>query len=459
MVQNVQQEYVITKAVISADRLSDDYDVKQMIAEIDFFEDLEKPYVTGQILVFDDLGVFDEIKLKGTEQIDLSIQIPEIPQAKVDIKFNIVSIVQVRKLSERSEMYHLNLIAPHAYKDQFIKISRSYTGKLEDISESILKNHLEVRTDRNYMDGQKSKQSPVRIITPYISPLEAVEWLMDRATTKIGAPFYAYQTIYDQQLNGGKDVIRFGNLEDMYKKEIWNEELPVLYSQARGQSAGGADISKQAFIVKKISFENLQDTLKLAAESSAGAMMSSYDVFSSQRYSRHFGVTDLIEKMDTEGGMMKGGKQNVFDDEQKLTIDNETKTLDEFDARYINLVTSYGTYGYRNSYHDVFDQSEALNKLRHYAVKSLFNKNMIDLILPGISFWSQLENGASGVTVGDLVKINFKNTNVETAGDEEFNKDLSGTYLIHKCRNIFQSTTHEVAVSVTKVADLDGGTA
>lgn len=176
MVQNVQQEYVITKAIISADRLSDDYDVKQMIAEIDFFEDLEKPYVTGQILVFDDLGVFDEIKLKGTEQIDLSIQIPEIPQAKVDIKFNIVSVVQVQKLSERSEMYHLNLIAPHAYKDQFIKISRSYTGKLEDISESILKNHLEVRTDRNYMDGQKSKQSPVRIITPYISPLESVEW-------------------------------------------------------------------------------------------------------------------------------------------------------------------------------------------------------------------------------------------------------------------------------------------
>jgi hypothetical protein len=84
---------------------------------------------------------------------------------------------------------------------------------------------------------------------------------------------------------------------------------------------------------------------------------------------------------------------------------------------------------------------------------------MIDLILPGISFWSQLENGASGVTVGDLVKINFKNTNVETAGDEEFNKDLSGTYLIHKCRNVFKSTTHEVAVSVTKVADLDGGSA
>lgn len=458
--QNVQQEYVVTKAIISAERFGGTtYDMKQMVSEINFFEDLEKPFVTGQIIIFDDFGVFDEMKLKGTEQIEIGIEVPENPQLKLDIKMNIVSIVQVQKLSERSELYHLNLISPHAYNDQFIKISRSYTGKLEDIAESILKNHLDVRVDRNYMSGQKSKQGPVRIITPYISPLEAVEWLLDRATTKIGAPFYAYQTIYDQQLNGGKDVIRFGNIEDMYSREIWNAELPLLYSQARGQEVAGRDLAKQASIVKKLEVQNISDTLKLAAEGAVGTMMSSFDVFSSQRYARHFGVRDLLEKMDTEGNMMKPGKQNVFDEEVKLTIDNETKLIDEFNARYLNIVTSYGTYGYRNSYHDVFDQSEALNKLRHYAVKSLFNKNMIDLVVPGISFFTQLENGASGVTVGDLVKINFKNTNVEQAGDEEFNKDLSGTYLIHKARNIFRSTTHEVAISVTKVADLDGGTA
>ena len=459
MVQNVQQEYKITSAVISGERLGTTYDVKQMVSEINFFEDLEKPFVTGQIVVMDDFGVFDEMKLKGTEQIEIEIEVPENAALKLKIKWNIVSIVQIQKVAERTEIYHLNLISPHAYRDQFIKISRSYTGKLEDISEAILKNHLNVRTDRNYMEGQQTKQGPVRIITPYISPLEAVEWLMDRATTEIGAPFYVYQTIYDQQLNGGEDVLRFGSIENMYQKPVWNADLPLLYSQARGQEVAGRDLAKQATIVKKLEMHNISDTLKLAQEGAIGSMMSSYDVFSSQRYSRHFGVRELLEKMDTQGNMMPGAKQNVFDEVVKLEIDNETKLIDEFDARHFNTVTSYGTYGYRNSYHDVFDQSEALNKIRHYAVKSLFNKNMIDVVIPGIAFFSQLETGASGVTVGDLVKINFKNTNVEQAGDEEFNKDLSGTYLIHKCRNIFRSTTHEVACSVTKVADLDGGSA
>lgn len=457
--QNVQQEYKITKAEITAERLGTAYDVKQMVSEINFFEDLEKTFVTGQIVVFDDLGVFDEIKIKGTEQIEIVIEVPENTALKLTIKFNIVSIVQVQKVGERSEIYHLNLISPHAYRDQLIKISRSYTGKLEDISEAILKNHLDVRTDRNYMGDQVTKQGPVRIITPYITPLEAVEWLMDRATTEIGAPFYAYQTLYDQQLNDGKDVLRFGNLEYMYKKPVWNEDLPLLYSQARGQEVAGLDLAKQATIVKDLQMHNISDTLKLVQEGAVGTMMSSYDLFSSQRYSRHFGVSKLLEKMDTQGMFPGSAKQNVFDEVVTFDIDKENKKIDEFDARYYNQVTSYGTYGFRNSYHDVFDQSEALNKVRHYAVKSLFNKNMIDVVIPGIAFFSQLETGASGVTVGDLVKINFKNTNVESVGDEEFNKDLSGTYLIHKCRNIFRSTTHEVVASVTKVADLDGGTA
>ena len=82
---------------------------------------------------------------------------------------------------------------------------------LTKISEAILKNHLGVEVDRSYGGDQEESQDPVRIITPYISPLEAVQWLMDRATTDVGCPYYAYQTLYDQE--EGVDKIRIGNLE------------------------------------------------------------------------------------------------------------------------------------------------------------------------------------------------------------------------------------------------------
>ena len=121
--QNVKQEYKITEAVLFAERLDADYELKQMVIELDFFEDLERSYITGQVAILDDAGVFDQIKIKGSEQFRVTVEIPELEGIKVTHIFNVVSVVQVVKLAERSEVYHLNLISPHAYKDQAIKIS------------------------------------------------------------------------------------------------------------------------------------------------------------------------------------------------------------------------------------------------------------------------------------------------------------------------------------------------
>ena len=66
------QEFKITEAIISADRLDDTYDIQTYIIELSLFEDLDKPYDTGQIVFMDDLGLIQEIKILGTEKIKLT---------------------------------------------------------------------------------------------------------------------------------------------------------------------------------------------------------------------------------------------------------------------------------------------------------------------------------------------------------------------------------------------------
>jgi hypothetical protein len=77
---------------------------------------------------------------------------------------------------------------------------------------------------------------------------------------------------------------------------------------------------------------------------------------------------------------------------------------------------------------------------------------MIDITIPGISFFAQLGNGNSGVSVGDTVYIDFLNSDVDTDDGTVYNEDLSGLFLIHKCRNIFRGTVHEIVASVSKIA-------
>ena len=82
----------------------------------------------------------------------------------------------------------------------------------------------------------------------------------------------------------------------------------------------------------------------------------------------------------------------------------------------------------------------------------MLNKNMFDIVIPGIAFMQALRDGNSGVSVGDTVMIDFLNSNTDEDSPDAFNEELSGKYLIHRCRNIFKGTTHEIVVTISKFA-------
>lgn len=446
------QEYKITEAVIFADRLEKEYNITAYIGELSFFEDITRPYVTAQLVCMDDFGVFDEIKPLGTEQIRFTIESVEesVGDLSFTIVLNLVSIIMTNKVTDRTEIYHLNLISPHAYRDANLKISRSYTGKLELTAEAVLKNHLDVDVDISYMGSWTSLQGPVKVLIPYLSPLETVEWLLDRATTLIGSPFYTWQTLYDQV--DGRDTVRFGNLEQMMNAPTYNEDVPLVYSAASAAENAGSDLSAQGVTVKGIKVENIQDTLKMVHEGSIGASMTSVDTYTSDLSRKHYSIKDHLERLEKMRVVPFGANQNVYDKDQKLTFGSTTKSMHELNSREYCTITSYGTYGSVNSYHDTSDASDDLNKLRAPAVKSMMNKNMFDIVIPGITFMSALRDGNSAVSVGDTVMIDFLNSNTDEDNPDVYNEELSGKYLIHRCRNIFKDTTHEIVVTISKLA-------
>lgn len=454
-----QQEYFIKKAAINADRLGEEYDIRAYIFSASFFEDLEKPYVTGQLMFMDDIGLIQDIQLKGTETITMQIESQD-PSLKADweMTFNIVSIIEATRTSERVEAYHINLISPHAFRDQNIKISRSYTGRVTEISEAILKNHLECDLDRSYSGGEQEAQEPVRIITPYLSPLESVVWLIDRATTEIGAPYYIYQTLYDQQPSGGKgedpkDKLRLGNLETMMKQEGFNTELHAQHTISGANQVALKTLEEQKTTVKAYTVANVEDTLKLSQEGALGANLIQLDTFTSQRFVRHLNTSDLLDRLASRD-IITGGRelQNVFDEEQKITVGGEKKTLGECDSRFLTSINSFGTYGTVNSYADVQDQSQAMNKIRSSAVRSLLNRNMIDVTITGaLTFAPKAAGGESLLTIGDVIWIDFIESDVDKKTPKK-NAELSGKYLIHKARNIYRDTIHETIISVSKLA-------
>ena len=109
------QEFVLEEAILDADRefpgvknnlkMEQPVDLVAMISEVSLFESIEKPYITGKLVVMDDLGLMSElIELQGTERIALTIRGVEdtIKDSVLKIELGIVSIVQREKGKRQS---------------------------------------------------------------------------------------------------------------------------------------------------------------------------------------------------------------------------------------------------------------------------------------------------------------------------------------------------------------------
>lgn len=450
------QEYKISDAIITADRLGDnEVEVTFLIAEFTVFENIDKPYLTAQVAIMDDKGIFARIGFKGTEKLTLTISSTDEDLKTRGLQFthtfNMTSIIKKIKVNDKTEMYVFSLIDEHAFIDSTIKISKSYKGKFEDIAASICASELNLNVDRSYFTP--SVQDNVKVVIPYMSPLQAAKWLVNRASTENGSPFFIYSTLYDQ-ING-QNGVRIGNLDVMLAQTPFNERIPYLYSSSLTNVAVTLPIEKQAMLIKDVQFLDLENTLELVDIGAIGSKVYSKDVFTSEELNGRHKVRRTLDKLQQSEVIPSNSKQTVFDEKQVIEEDGSNTTfLDDTNARVVSLLTSKGTYGKFKSYHDVENNAQLLNKVRRLSINSLLYRNMIDVTIPGLGFFATLKDGGRGVSVGDVVRINFliSDTSVESASeDAALDKEKSGDYLILRARNTFKDTEHNITLSITKL--------
>lgn len=441
--QSQRQQFVIKEAFITSDRTSDERDISKYIAELNIYEDINKPYITGTIAVMDDAGIFgNQINFKGTETLTLVIEgvDPDNPM-EFTHSFLMESVAEILKPNEKTEVYIINLIDKYTYFDAAIKLSKSYRGRIEDIVTAILVSELDKTVDRSYTQFQ-SVQDNIKVILPYLSPIKACQWLINRATTKTGSPYFLYASLYDEN-------IRIADFDTVYSVTPFNAQLPLLYSPALTNKLSQLPAIYQSTAIKEVRFEDFQNTFRAINCGAIGSELISTDINSSEKLKVHHKVRDTLSRLKQEGVIPSDSKQNVFDDKQVFEDDdNNPIYIDDVNARVFHKLISKGTYNQFSSYHEMKTLSDVGDILRNISIRSLLEKNMIEIYLPGTLFLQRK------VTVGDTVAVNFLNSDVvlEKLNDEtKLDKEKSGNYLIYAIRHTFIGTQHDVTMSITKL--------
>lgn len=441
------QQFKLTKAHISADRFGGFdkkfYDVKSQVAEINIYESIEEPYLSGTIAILDDKSLYELINFNGTERIKLEMAgVGKDTDPVFEKTFIMTNIVKQLKGNDKSSMFLFDIIDEHAFISDAQRLRGSYRGRIDAIIKKICLTELNQNVDASYQFISKDKpieaiQDDIRVIIPNLSPIKAMKWLLARATTSTGSPFFLWSTIHDKNL-------RFGNLDVMYQQDPFNDKLPYTYNPSNVNVAEDKTEFEQGFTVKSLGLSEMGDTLGMVANGSIGASQCITNLNTGQIMQQHYDVQQTINNLDQQD-VIKKKNQNVFDRKFKL----KDKFINEYEGQNIHQVVSTGTYGKFKSYHDEFEEGKHLKKLESASIKELLVKNMMSITVPGTAFF------LGKAAVGDTVNLSIVNDNLEVGkqsnADDMLDKNKSGKHLIYDLRHTFSGTSHEVTMNVCKL--------
>lgn len=448
MAQNQSQFGILEASIILSSVKNEDkvVDVRGNIIELNFYENLYKPYVDASIVLIDDFGLKDALAIQGTERIKLVLGDAENPETPTVVKYFFFSkINDIRRMNERSEILSINLVEEHLYIDSIKQFSRSYTDDLENIVSTISENELGKSVAKVFFEG--SVQGIRKVLVPYMSPLEAMHWIKDRATTRTGAPLFLYGSLYT-------DNLIFSDLDNLLKQPVINNKLPLRYTAAIASVSQEEEMLRPYYEIisfKEVGSENSQ---ALYENGAIGSYYANIDAGTGSLTGSHISIRDIIDEFYTNELISPDTTQSLFD--PSLEIDG--KLSDEYNSLHIHQVFSSNTYNQFKSYHDetsLLDTNNTLIesklKVKNKIIRTIIKKNLLDIGMNGSLFFK------GKVTVGRKLRVLFLSSNVE--GDQsdpirQIDKRKSGDYMILAINHKMVDQKHTAILRMTKLGEL-----
>lgn len=423
-------DWFLSKAELSAPRALVTFDIRNVITDIEIFEHIEKPFVTGTLVMVDVERVVERFDIQGAESLLLEIQRTTNNQIKpIEKRFVIDSIKSVKRPNETSAVVHLHFTEDIGYKSALVNVNKAYAGEPQKIIRTIAEDYLEKEVKTTANDDVANN---MQVIVPNMTPVEAMSWIKNRSTTSEGYPFYLFS-------NFATSNLFFLDLGTMLSQVPLNESYPYMYAQ----SSGVVDTAHRHMQIYDYHLQNHETTLQLVQKGFIGAQHSFYDVtlgkYIKKKFSVHDDVYDKTENLNKRQNRPVVSYDLIMDDEQ----------LSEYESRAI-----FNTYASKNfddnhkSYTEERDEGGHARKVSSLAMKNLLTKNPIEIVVDGREFIT----GGQSKTIGNIIKVVFKSTDHGHQG-QKIDRKLSGDYLVMAARHVFAKEQCRTKLLISKIAN------
>lgn len=437
------KDYIIDEAFISRGKAVQVVDVKNNIDNIEIYESLDRPYLTGRLFLRDDFGFFDYMRFSGTERLQLTLKHPKNKTEAITKHFILTAVADSEKVNEFAEMFVFEFIEEFAFLNQNMILSKSYTGNPIEIAQKILADSLNLIA-LNVSDPPFQKE--MKVVVPMMHPLQAAEWVLKRATTEEGLPYYMFSSLNDSVL-----IIR--NLKDMMLQPTWNER-PFRYSRSYVQGPENPHDERLLYNVDSFRSNNNENTLNFV---NAGTLTSNYKIFDATTGRHETFKFDLKKHLDrlARDQIISRDQVSSFEESFQYEAPQSGAGLSQHISKAITRVIYNNTYNtdYKN-YYEASNAGELDLDAAAMAYRHIIFKNSAEFTLNGVFFLT-----GTNFTLGRNIDFVYPKNDGDIADKPQVSeKDLidikrSGTYLLYSTSHIFSDGNHTVTCHGAKISN------
>lgn len=229
--------------VILISRTGQEYDIKNLISELNIFEDMFANCLTGNVMISDGKDLINEVPIVGEELIRINISTPTFGEEDSIYKtFKIYAITdKVAAVNDRSQVYIAHFISQEGYMDSMMQINGTFKGNVSDVVSSIFDKFLKV--PRNTTDGVESRNNTELSIldktknnivfnSPSWSPFKCINYVSSRSLRddNDGSNFLFFETMKGFVYGSLQEIVdmqrKTGFVYEQYMYAPANVKLP-----------------------------------------------------------------------------------------------------------------------------------------------------------------------------------------------------------------------------------------
>lgn len=409
-------DYILQKVELVADRFETSVDLTSSTIEVNVFESIDKLFLTGSLVFLDDNGIAQYINFSGTEKITIEVKLPAQDSVTFSKTFIVTSVDSQVKSNDSATVIALSLIEESGFLSQIKKFSKTYNGTAEQILAKICKDQL----GKELIVVGKSIQENFRVIVPYMTVEQSLQWVLNKASTTNGSPFFLFSTFQS-------DDYYLVNLDSILKDEPANKGLPFIYSSAYVNKPE-LSIANKSRNIQSLRMPYQDDTLNFAKMGYFGSDYSITKLDANKSENYHHSIVDVYNKLGSEDILDTTQTKAIVDDNFNLN----DRRLQSYNSKFFHQL-SFSTFEDKKNYYEEQDFSVTKNRLFSKTLLNLMHKSSIEINVPGLLF---LLEKVLGVGVNIDVSILSNDVNKENGSPLE-DKKYSGTYMIFNKRHLF----------------------